>query len=50
MSLKLPRAVTASIILPPPLLAKVKKIAKSEGRSFASQVRIVLEKFVEETK
>ena len=34
--------LTTSVVLPKGLHSKVRKIAKSEGRSFASQVRIFL--------
>jgi hypothetical protein len=33
---------TTSVVLPKSLHAKVRKIARAEGRSFASQVRIFL--------
>ena len=40
---------TTSIQLPQPLRDKLKKIAKSEGRSLASQVRIFLAESVTRT-
>ena len=33
---------TTSVVLPKPLLSELRVIAKAEGRSFASQVRIFL--------